>query len=73
MEQANQLQNIADLLGNIYQGGKTLGESLWALKVLMHAQKLCKPIVMPPLLSLPDAEAEQLQAVLKDWLKENNF
>ena len=73
MEQANQLQKISDLLGNIYQGGKTLGESLWALKVLMHAQKLCKPIVMPPLLSLPDAEAEQLQAVLKDWLKENNF
>jgi 4-hydroxy-tetrahydrodipicolinate synthase len=73
LELAYQLQKISDQLGNIYQGGKTLGESLWALKVLMQAQKLCKPIVMPPLLSLPNEAYEELQTVLKDWLKENNF
>lgn len=43
------LQQQSDEYGNIYQAGKTLGESLWALKVLMHKKELCEPILMPPL------------------------
>ena len=42
-------QEISDKLGNLYQGGRTLGESLWALKVLMQKESLCKEYVMPPL------------------------
>jgi len=43
------LQKISDELGNIYQSGRTLGESLWALKVLMKKLDLCESFVMPPI------------------------
>jgi 4-hydroxy-tetrahydrodipicolinate synthase len=43
------LQVIVDELGNSYQKGRTLGESLAALKVLMHKEGLCEPFMMPPL------------------------
>ena len=33
----------------IYQSGRTLGESLWALKLLMKEKGLCEAVVMPPL------------------------
>ena len=43
------LQKISDELGSIYQSGRTLGESLWALKVLMKKLDLCQSYVMPPI------------------------
>jgi len=43
------LQAIADQLGASYQTGKSLGESLAALKSLMHQRGLCEPYLMPPL------------------------
>lgn len=43
------LQGLSDTLGSLYQQGRTLGESLWALKVIMKEQNLCEPHVMPPL------------------------
>ncbi len=43
------MQQLSDEYGNIYQAGKTLGESLLALKVLMHQKGLCEAVVMPPL------------------------
>lgn len=46
---AIQLQQLSDEYGALYQSGKTLGESLWALKVLMQEKGLCSEFVMPPL------------------------
>jgi 4-hydroxy-tetrahydrodipicolinate synthase len=61
---ANALQKTSDVLGNIYQGGKTLGESLWALKVLMKKEGLCETHMMPPLHQLSN---EEEQKVLTAW------
>jgi len=52
-----QLQKISDILGNLYQKGRLLGDSLWALKVLMKEAGLCDTYVMPPL-QLHSAEEE---------------
>lgn len=59
-EKVHALQKQSDLLGNLYQSGRLLGESLWALKVLMHEAGLCKPYVVPPLQPLRDGEAAAL-------------
>ncbi|WP_207514166.1 dihydrodipicolinate synthase family protein [Longitalea luteola] len=54
------LQKQSDVLGNVYQGGKTLGESLWALKVLMKKEGLCDTYMMPPLHRLSDEEEQKV-------------
>jgi dihydrodipicolinate synthase/N-acetylneuraminate lyase len=59
-EEAMKYQKISDALGNIYQSGKTLGESLAALKVLMHHHKICESYVMPPLQRLSVEEEKKL-------------
>lgn len=43
------MQQLSDEYGNLYQAGKTLGESLLALKILMKEKGLCEAVVMPPL------------------------
>jgi len=48
-DKAYEMQKLCDQYGNLYQSGRTLGESLWALKVLMKEFGLCESIVMPPL------------------------
>jgi dihydrodipicolinate synthase/N-acetylneuraminate lyase len=48
-EKVEKLQQLSDELGNSYQTGGSLGESLAALKVLMHKEGLCEPYMMPPL------------------------
>ena len=45
-------QELSDQLGDLYQKGRSLGESLAASKVLMHAGRLCERFVMPPLTTL---------------------
>lgn len=68
-EVAIELQRQSDMLGNVYQGGRTLGESLWALKVLMKNAGLCETYMMPPLHQLSDEEEQivisSLEAVMK--------
>lgn len=49
---AFRFQKQSDELGNQYQAGRTLGESLWALKVLMKEAGLCESYMMPPLTEL---------------------
>lgn len=67
---AFELQKLSDVFGNLYQSGKTLGESLWALKVLMQYKGLCEDVVMPPLQSLnQEEETKLIKAFLE--LKEN--
>jgi 4-hydroxy-tetrahydrodipicolinate synthase len=66
---AYEMQKLSDMYGSLYQSGKTLGESLWALKVLMKEKGLCESIVMPPLQSLNNEEENKLKKAFYD-LKE---
>jgi dihydrodipicolinate synthase/N-acetylneuraminate lyase len=59
-EKALRCQQQADMAGNIYQSGRTLGESLWALKVLMKKAGLCESYMMPPLQELSQEEEKKL-------------
>jgi dihydrodipicolinate synthase/N-acetylneuraminate lyase len=43
------MQQLSDQYGELYQAGKTLGESLLALKIVMKEKGLCEAVVMPPL------------------------
>ena len=63
-EKAYELQRQSDVLGNVYQRGKTLGESLWALKAVMKEEGLCETYMMPPLHQLSD---EEEQKVISAW------
>jgi 4-hydroxy-tetrahydrodipicolinate synthase len=49
LDKVGQLQTLSDQLGNSYQTGKTLGESLAALKLIMQNEGLCQSYMMPPL------------------------
>jgi len=60
------MQQLSDKYGNIYQAGKTLGESLWALKILMKEKGLCEAEVMPPLQPMTDNEAAKLIKAFSD-------
>lgn len=44
-----EMQRLSDEYGALYQSGRTLGESLHALKLLMKEKGLCEEYVMPPL------------------------
>jgi 4-hydroxy-tetrahydrodipicolinate synthase len=72
-EQAFKLQKLSDSFGDIYQRGKSLGESLWALKVLMNEAGLCADHVAPPLYSLSGEEREKLVKNYRHTLEKNNL
>lgn len=57
---AFEMQKLSDLYGNVYQAGRTLGESLWALKVLMSQSGICGDTVMPPLQAQNEEEKQKL-------------
>ncbi len=67
-ERAYRCQDISDALGNLYQGGRTLGESLWALKVLMKEYGLCQSTMAPPLHALSADEEASLKKALRELL-----
>ncbi len=48
----------------VYQKGRTLAQSLAALKGLLHHRGLCSPHVFPPLLPVSSAELEALRVEL---------
>ncbi len=56
METANRLQDETNAIAKIYQEGRTLGQSLTALKVMMQTDGLCDSYMLPPLTRLPEAE-----------------
>ena len=64
-QRAYEMQQLSDSCGNLYQDGRTLGESLWALKLLMNKKGLCEPVVMPPLQPQTNEEALGLIRALK--------
>lgn len=67
-DKAYELQKLSDTLGNLYQQGRTLGESLWALKVLMKEIGLCETNVMPPVYPQSKEEETKLIKGLKEIL-----
>ncbi len=71
-ERAYSCQHQSDLFGSLYQSGRTLGESLWSLKVLMQEHNLCQPHVMPPLQPMSTKEAAALIAGLEELLVKEN-
>lgn len=65
LELARQLQQASDTLGELYQAGRLLGDSLAALKVVLHEAGLCRPYVMPPLERLTEEDENALRARAK--------
>jgi dihydrodipicolinate synthase/N-acetylneuraminate lyase len=72
-EKALQLQKLSDAVGEIYQKGKLLGESLWALKVLMHELDICQEYVMPPLHALSEEEKNKLLKSFRQIIEQENL
>lgn len=67
MKTANRLQEETDNIAKIYQSGRTLGESLTALKVMMQEKGLCGPDMLPPLTRLPESEEKEIAAQVRGW------
>lgn len=65
-EKAVHYQELTDEVAKVYQGGRSLGASLAALKVLMHQKGWCQPFMKPPLTELDKSEVEK---VLNEWQK----
>ncbi len=59
-EKADHFQHLSDAVGNLYQSGRTLGESLAALKTLMHDQGLCEHHMMPPLTAMHEQDEKNI-------------
>lgn len=59
MATAYRLQDETNDIAKIYQKDRTLGQSLAALKVMMHTKGLCEPWMLMPLTRL-SAEEEQV-------------
>jgi 4-hydroxy-tetrahydrodipicolinate synthase len=66
-EKAMTLLHLAERISALYQKGRTLGDSISALKLLMSARGLCKPVVMPPLVRMePDEEDHFINEALPE-------
>ncbi len=63
-EIATHYQDLTDQVAKIYQGGKSLGESLAALKLMMNDKGWCQPYMKPPLSLLPKEQSEE---VVHQW------
>lgn len=55
---AREMQQLSNDIGSIYQSGRTLGQSLAALKVMMQTIGLCQPWMLKPLSRLSASEEE---------------
>ena len=60
METANRLQDETNEIAKLYQAGRTLGQSLTALKVMMSTRGLCTPDMLMPLTRLSAEEEEAI-------------
>ncbi len=67
------LQHESDKLGLIYQSNKSLGDSLWALKVLMKQLDLCDTHMMPPLNRDNVEEENKLISNFQDLVNQNTI
>jgi len=64
--QAEALQTRLDAIGDIVQRGRSLPQSLAALKAAIAAQGLCTPAVLSPLVARDPAERETIRQELAD-------
>ena len=64
-KEAERMQKETNEIAQIYQEGRTLGESLHALKVMMSEICLCKSVAIPPLSGLSDEDQKQILAKTK--------
>ena len=64
---AQHYQRITDELGMVYQQGRTLGESLWALKEMLSIHGIGDSFMMPPLAKGDEAAALLLQKQYADF------
>lgn len=62
METANRLQDETNEIARLYQAGRTLGQSLTALKVMMQTRGLCTPDMLMPLTRLSEQEEAEIAA-----------
>ncbi|WP_461451537.1 dihydrodipicolinate synthase family protein [Mucilaginibacter sp.] len=72
-ERAYKFQKLSDAMGDVYQKGKLLGESLWALKVCMHELDLCDEYVMPPIYPLGDDERNKILKHFRHQVEKENL
>ncbi|MDE5752269.1 MAG: dihydrodipicolinate synthase family protein, partial [Duncaniella sp.] len=61
---AERLQNETNEIAKIYQAGRTLGQSLTALKVMMQTKGLCEPWMLMPLTRLSADEEQSIREKL---------
>ena len=62
---AMSMQDTTNEIARIYQAGRTLGQSLTALKVMMQTEGLCGPDMLPPLSRLSAEEEESIAAAAR--------
>lgn len=65
MDTANRLQDETNEIAKIYQAGRTLGQSLAALKVMMQTKGLCEPWMLMPLNRLATDEEQAIATKAK--------
>lgn len=62
---AGQMQERLDALAGVYQKGRSLGQSMAALKAAMAGLGLCRPDALPPLATVGGAEQRALAAAVE--------
>lgn len=62
METAYRLQDETNEIAKLYQAGRTLGQSLTALKAMMSTRGLCTPDMLMPLTRLSEEEEAEIMA-----------
>ena len=73
IQEAQHLQNIADEISEIYQKGRSIGESISALKVMMNEINLCDIFVLPPLTVLPDEVQKDIRGRTREIIQKYNL
>jgi len=69
ISKAMEIQNRVNIISEIYQKNRSLGQSIPALKTMMYAYGLCQPYVFPPLLSL---DASEQKCIIEKTIEEMN-
>ncbi|MDR2814168.1 MAG: dihydrodipicolinate synthase family protein [Prevotellaceae bacterium] len=68
-DECERLQAETNEIAQLYQAGRTLGQSLAALKTMMSCAGLCEPNVLPPLANLTAAERQAVVRATKQIMK----
>ena len=71
--EAWKLQAQTDEIAHIYQNGRSLGDSLQALKVMMNELGLCEPFAIPPLQTCDPQSQEHIRAATRMIMNKYNL